>query len=149
MNDTPTPVSETASAAPLIKKHYHMFAIMVVYFDGKMERRKFLNTINASLHPFVSAFDLARIQQETQVRFHKEFDKTKKYKLIDLYVQSISYMGLMTPDQFEGGLKAAAEAELRAIEAANAPKVITDPKELQEVVDEALAEDAVASEKPQ
>lgn len=88
------------------KRHYHMFSIMVIYMETGKERRQFLNTVNPSEHPYVNTMDLARVQQQTQVRFQQTFDPHKKFKLLDLYVQSISYMGHMTDMEFDGGFAA-------------------------------------------
>ena len=93
-------------AQPAGKRHYHMFSIMVIYLEAGKERRQFLNTVNPSDHAYVNSMDLARVQQNTQFRFQSVFDKQKKFKLLDLYVQSISYMGHMTDEEFDGGFSA-------------------------------------------
>lgn len=90
-------------AQPASKRHYHMFSIMVIYQEQAKERRQFLNTVVPSEHPYVNTMDLARVQQQTQIRFQQTFDPQKKFKLLDLYVQSISYMGHMSDMEFDGG----------------------------------------------
>jgi hypothetical protein len=97
MNDEVQPVQ------PERKRHYHLFSVMVIYKDAGKERRQFLNTISPSEESYVNTMQLARVQQETQVRFQTVFDPTKKCQLLDLYVQSISYLGHMTRDEFDGG----------------------------------------------
>lgn len=93
------------------KNHYHLFSIMVIYMEGTKERRQFLNAINSSIHPYVSTMDLARAQREVQVRFQKTFDPAKRCVLKDLYVQSVSYLGHMTFDEFDSGFSKVVQPE--------------------------------------
>lgn len=113
-------------AQPAVKRHYHMFSIMVIYLEAGKERRQFLNTVNPSEHPYVNSMDLARVQQQTQYRFQQVFDQQKKFKLLDLYVQSISYMGHMTNEEFDGGFS--------ALTAPKAPEAPTEEPGEEEVV---------------
>ena len=118
-------MSEDTQAA--LKRHYHMFSIMVIYSEGGREKRQFMNSVSPSEQPYVNSMDLARVQQQTQVRFQQVFDPQKKAKLLDLYVQSISYMGHMTNAEFDGGFSS-------IVEKASAPAAPTPPEEEAEVV---------------
>lgn len=100
MNDTTQPGTDRP-------RHYHLFSTMVIYFQDGREKRKFLNSVSPGTDSFVTAMDIARVQHQVQVRFRKEFDPKATFKIADVYIQAISYLGQMTDAQFDAGFTAA------------------------------------------
>lgn len=57
----------------MLKKHYFLFAALVVYQKDKLERTKPLNILITSDEQVVTRPQLGRAQQQAQVRFISEF----------------------------------------------------------------------------
>ena len=82
------------------KKHYFLLAALVVYQRDKLERQKPLNILITSETQTVNRSQLGRAQQQAQVRFFTEFDRERKSEVVDVFVQSVSYLGEMTEQEF-------------------------------------------------
>lgn len=82
------------------KKHYFLLAALVVYQRDKLERQKPLNVLISSNTATVNRSLLGRAQQQAQVRFFTEFDREQKSEVVDVFVQSVSYLGEMTEKEF-------------------------------------------------
>lgn len=82
------------------KKHYFLLAALVVYQRDKLERQKPLNVLIPSDTATVNRSQLGRAQQQAQVRFFTEFDRERKSEVVDVFVQSVSYLGEMTEQEF-------------------------------------------------
>lgn len=67
--------------------------------DNK-EGSRSLNVLIASKNGYVARSDLERAQFQTQVRFMNEFDPEREYKITDVFIGSISYLGHMTEEEF-------------------------------------------------
>lgn len=85
-----------------MKKHYFLLAALVVYQRDKLERQKPLNVLITSDTATVNRSQLGRAQQQAQVRFFTEFDTERKSQVTDVFVQSVSYLGEMTEQEFHG-----------------------------------------------
>ena len=83
-----------------MKKHYFLLATLVVYQRDKLERQKPLNVLIPSDTASVNRSQLGRAQQQAQVRFFTEFDRERKSEVVDVFVQSVSYLGEMTDKEF-------------------------------------------------
>lgn len=83
-----------------MKKHYFLLATLVVYQRDKLERQKPLNVLIPSDTATVNRSQLGRAQQQAQVRFFTEFDRERKSEVVDVFVQSVSYLGEMTEKEF-------------------------------------------------
>ena len=83
-----------------MKKHYFLLAALVVYQRDKLERQKPLNVLIPSDTATVNRSQLGRAQQQAQVRFFTEFDRERKSEVVDVFVQSVSYLGEMTDKEF-------------------------------------------------
>ena len=83
-----------------MKKHYFLLAALVVYQRDKLERQKPLNVLIPSDTQTVNRSQLGRAQQQAQVRFFTEFDRERKSEVVDVFVQSVSYLGEMTEKEF-------------------------------------------------
>ena len=83
-----------------MKKHYFLLAALVVYQRDKLERQKPLNVLIPSDTATVNRSQLGRAQQQAQVRFFTEFDRERKSEVVDVFVQSVSYLGEMTEKEF-------------------------------------------------
>lgn len=98
-----------------MKKHYFLLAALVVYQRDKLERQKPLNVLIPSDTATVNRSQLGRAQQQAQVRFFTEFDRERKSEVVDVFVQSVSYLGEMTEKEFHAEFyvdpNAPAEAE--------------------------------------
>ena len=86
----------------MLKKHYFLFAALVVYQKDKLERTKPLNILITSDEQVVTRPQLGRAQQQAQVRFISEFDTEGKCQINDVFMQSISYLGHMDEKTFHG-----------------------------------------------
>ena len=83
-----------------MKKHYFLLAALVVYQRDKLERQKPLNVLITSDTQTVNRSQLGRAQQQAYVRFFTEFDREQKSEVVDVFVQSVSYLGEMTEQEF-------------------------------------------------
>lgn len=136
-----------------MKKHYFLLATLVVYQKDKLERNKPLNILVTSDEQFVTRSQLGRAQQQAQVRFFTEFDTERKSQVTDVFVQSVSYLGEMTEQEFHGEFYVDPNAE-----AAPAPETAEDaPAEanhddaeqsIAKVQKQHAAEDAASVEAP-
>ena len=86
----------------MLKKHYFLFAALVVYQKDKLERTKPLNILITSDEQIVTRPQLGRAQQQAQVRFISEFDPEGKCQITDVFMQSVSYLGHMDGKTFHG-----------------------------------------------
>lgn len=110
-----------------MEKHYFLLATLVVYQKDKLERNKPLNILVTSDEQFVTRTQLGRAQQQAQVRFFTEFDTERKSQVTDVFVQSVSYLGEMTEQEFHGEFYVDPNAEAPATEADNSdPRYGTD-----------------------
>jgi hypothetical protein len=85
-----------------VKKHYFLMAAVVVYQRESLERQKPLNVLMTSDTQTINRSQLGRAQQQAQVRFFTEFDKERKANVVDVFMQSVSYLGEMTEEEFHG-----------------------------------------------
>ncbi len=83
-----------------MKKHYFLMAAVVVYQRENLERHKMLNLLMTSDTQTINRSQLGRAQQQAQVRFFTEFDKERKSNVVDVFMQSVSYLGEMTEKEF-------------------------------------------------
>ena len=130
-----------------MKKHYFLLATLVVYQRDKLERQKPLNILIPSDSATVNRSQLGRAQQQAQVRFFTEFDRERKSEVVDVFVQSVSYLGEMTEKEFH--------AEFYTDP--NAPEAVEPAPEIGEPVEdagdavqssEAAAEETATAEAP-
>jgi len=68
---------------------------------GQMAQRG-LNTMIRTAEAFFTRGDLATAQDGLMRRFLEETDQSKAGKIVDVFILSISPMGLMTAQQFNG-----------------------------------------------
>lgn len=122
----------------MLKKHYFLFAALVVYQRDKLERTKPLNILITSDEQIVTRPQLGRAQQQAQVRFVTEFDPEGKATISDVFMQSVSYLGHMDEKTFHGEFyvepeERTAPAPAAANDAAAGMPADTDFAETQEV----------------
>lgn len=87
-------------------KHYWLVAGRVVTADSSgKEYEKGLNTLLATDH-CITRMDLAKAQQGLQLRFVKEAKQVPGRKIVDVYIQAVSFLGLMTEEIFHAGFSA-------------------------------------------
>ena len=86
----------------MLKKHYFLFAALVVYQRDKLERTKPLNILITSDEQIVTRPQLGRAQQQAQVRYFTEFDSEQKSNVVDVFIQGVSHLGEMTEAEFHG-----------------------------------------------
>lgn len=94
-----------------MKKHYFLFATQVVYQKHKLEYSRNYNVLINSENPFVTHDDLGHVQQMAQVRHFTEFDTHQRYRILDVFIQSVSHLGLMTEDEFKASFTPSNEPE--------------------------------------
>lgn len=130
-----------------MKKHYFLMAAVVIYQRESLERQKPLNVLLTSNTQTINRSQLGRAQQQAQVRFFTEFDKERKANVVDVFMQSVSYLGEMTDKEFH--------AEFYVDP--NAPTVEPEPETGEPVEDaddtdqtsEATAEEAAKADAPE
>lgn len=85
-----------------MKKHYYLVSALVVYQKDKLERTKPLNVLMPVNNNLFGRTELAIAQRQVHIRFIKEYDPEGKAEVLDIYNQSISYLGEMTEAEFHG-----------------------------------------------
>ena len=118
-----------------MKKHYFLMAAVVVYQRESLERQKPLNVLMTSDTQTINRSQLGRAQQQAQVRFFTEFDKERKANVVDVFMQSVSYLGEMTEKEFH------AEFYIDP----NAPKPVEPVPETSEPVEDQTAVEETAT----
>lgn len=83
-----------------MKHNYFLLSAMVIYQKDKLERSRNFNILLSSDKRIVTRAQLGRAQQQAQVRFFTEFDSDRKSEIMDVYIQSVSYLGEMTEAEF-------------------------------------------------
>lgn len=119
-----------------MKKHYFLLAALVVYQRDKLERQKPLNVLIASDTATVNRSQLGRAQQQAQVRFFTEFDHERKSEVVDVFVQSVSYLGEMTEKEFH----------VEFYTDPNAPEAVEPASETGEPVEDQMAAEGGAEQ---
>lgn len=129
----------------LNKKHYFLLATLVVYQKDKLERQKPLNILIPSATATVNRSQLGRAQQQAQVRFFTEFDRERKSEVVDVFVQSVSYLGEMTEKEFHAEFYSDPNATEQAEPASESGEPVEDEGDADQS-SEAAAEEAAAAE---
>lgn len=116
-----------------MKKHYFLFAALVIYQKDKLERNKPLNILITSDEQIVTRTQLGRAQQQAQVRFVTEFDPEGKAEIKDVFMQSVSYLGLMDEKTFHGEFYEEPAERTEALVAANDAETMPTDTDFAEV----------------
>lgn len=89
------------------EKHHWLIAGNVVAVAGKGQvGQKGLNTmVRTSTRHFTRA-DIAKGQEALMQRFLEETPKEQAGKIVDVFIISISHLGLMTQEEFDGPFSA-------------------------------------------
>jgi hypothetical protein len=88
-------------------KHYWLVAGNVVATGPKGQvGQKGLNTLITTTNGFFTREDLARAQDGLMQRFVAETKQEKGGKIVDVFILSVSRLGLMTQEEFEGSFAA-------------------------------------------
>lgn len=130
------------------KKHYFLLAALVVYQRDKLERQKPLNVLIPSDSATVNRSQLGRAQQQAQVRFFTEFDRERKSEVVDVFVQSVSYLGEMTEKEFHAEFYVDPDAPVQAEPAPETGDPVEDAGDADQS-SEATAEETAAAEAPE
>ena len=130
------------------KKHYFLLAALVVYQRDKLERQKPLNILIPSDTATVNRSQLGRAQQQAQVRFFTEFDRERKSEVVDVFVQSVSYLGEMTEKEFHAEFYVDPDAPVQAEPAPETGDPVEDAGDADQS-SEATAEETAAAEAPE
>ena len=130
------------------KKHYFLLAALVVYQRDKLERQKPLNVLISSNTATVNRSLLGRAQQQAQVRFFTEFDREQKSEVVDVFVQSVSYLGEMTEKEFHAEFYIDPNAPEQAEPAPETGEPVEDAGDAEQS-SEAAAEEAATAEAPE
>ena len=85
-----------------MKYTYLLFSTTVIYVRDKLERQRHLNVMIVSDTPYVTRQHLNQAQQQSQMRFMKEFDPKREAKIVDVFIGGISNLGQMTEQEFMG-----------------------------------------------
>ena len=84
--------------------HYWLVAGLVIATDKKGIRTKVgFNTLLTTAEGHVTRKDLAKAQETLSYRFLTETEQVKGREITDVYIQGISFLGLMTQEQFHAG----------------------------------------------
>lgn len=126
------------------KKHYFLLAALVVYQRDKLERQKPLNVLIPSDTATVNRGQLGRAQQQAQVRFFTEFDRERKSEVVDVFVQSVSYLGEMTDKEFHAEFYIDPNAPEQAEPAPETGEPVEDAGDAEQSSEAAAEEDATA-----
>lgn len=128
------------------KKHYFLLAALVVYQRDKLERQKPLNVLIPSDTATVNRGQLGRAQQQAQVRFFTEFDRERKSEVVDVFVQSVSYLGEMTDKEFHAEFYIDPDAPVQAEPAPETGEPVEDAGDAEQSSEAAAEGDAKAEE---
>ena len=130
------------------KKHYFLLAALVVYQRDKLERQKPLNVLIPSDSATVNRSQLGRAQQQAQVRFFTEFDRERKSEVVDVFVQSVSYLGEMTEKEFHAEFYVDPDAPVQAEPAPETGDPVEDAGDADQS-SEATAEETATADAPE
>ena len=130
------------------KKHYFLLAALVVYQRDKLERQKPLNVLIPSDTATVNRSQLGRAQQQAQVRFFTEFDRERKSEVVDVFVQSVSYLGEMTEKEFHAEFYVDPNAPVQAEPAPETGEPVEDAGDAEQS-SEATAEETATADAPE
>jgi hypothetical protein len=84
-------------------KHYWLVAGNVLAAGPKGQiGQKGLNTLVRTTQPFFAREDMAAAQDGLMRRFVSETPQEKGGKIVDVFLLSVSHLGEMTEEQFEG-----------------------------------------------
>lgn len=113
----------------MVKKHFFLASVMLVYRRDALERSKALNVLMVSDTKTVTSVQLGRVQQQAQVRYYTEVDTERKTEVVDVYFNSVSHLGEMTEPEFYGPTYVdpnapAAEPEISIAEAGEHTEVL-------------------------
>jgi hypothetical protein len=85
-------------------QHYWIAAAQVVVANAEgVERQKGYNALFTTKAKRITRKNLAKAQELVMQRFVAEAEQVPGWKIIDVYIQSISSLGLMTEAQFHVG----------------------------------------------
>lgn len=98
-----------------LPRHYWLGSCEVMFSDaeGNIGQRR-INTLLINDNQYVIQKDIGHIQQMTQVRLMKELSQeteVPQVKILDVYVQAISYLGKMTQGEFTAGYEELAKEQ--------------------------------------
>lgn len=93
------------------KKHHWLIAgnVMAAGPKGQVGQKGLNTMVTTSEHVFTRA-DLATAQEGLMQRFVKETPKERAGQIVDVFILSVNYLGLMTREEFDGPFAAAAPA---------------------------------------
>lgn len=131
-----------------MKKHYFLLAALVVYQRDKLERQKPLNVLIPSDTATVNRSQLGRAQQQAQVRFFTEFDRERKSEVVDVFIQSVSYLGEMTEKEFHAEFYIDPNAPQQAEPAPETGEPVEDAGDAEQS-SEAAAEETATADAPE
>ena len=131
-----------------MKKHYFLLAALVVYRRDNLERQKPLNILITSDTATVNRSQLGRAQQQAQVRFFTEFDRERKSEVVDVFVQSVSYLGEMTEKEFHAEFYVDPNAQQQAEPAPETGEPVEDAGDAEQS-SEAAAEETATADAPE
>lgn len=85
-------------------KHHWLAAGQVITADSKgVERQKGFNTLLLTEVHAITRSDLANTQKAMMYRFVNEAKQIKGANIVDVFVLSISHLGLMSKEEFNSG----------------------------------------------
>lgn len=131
-----------------MKKHYFLMAAVVIYHRESWERQKTLNVLLTSDTQTINRSQLGRAQQQAQVRFFTEFDKERKADVVDVFMQSVSYLGEMTDKEFHAEFYVDPNAPEPVEPAPETGEPVEDAGDAEQS-SEAAAEEAATAEAPE
>lgn len=86
---------------PTNVKSYFMAAVLAIYMKDEQQRQRNMNVLLQLAAPVVNKDGLAQIQRSAVARLNTE-NGVAVTDVKDVVIQSISFLGVMTPEDFEG-----------------------------------------------
>lgn len=84
------------------KKHYYLASTRVLFRKRVSEHERALNVLLILDNNYVRQHDMGHVQQSAQVRLFQLLgeNEIKDISVYDVFIESISYLGHMTKDEF-------------------------------------------------
>ncbi|RUX60181.1 hypothetical protein [Mesorhizobium sp. M7A.F.Ca.CA.002.12.1.1] len=93
-----------------LKSHFWLVAAQIVTVDDKSQEHRFsMNVLLNTKADAVARKDLAKAQEAALQRFAPTFEQLKGHTLKDVFLLSISNLGLQSQVQFHAGFSDAGE----------------------------------------
>lgn len=92
-------------------KHRWLVAGNVITASPKGAHQRALNVMVNTVGPAFSRNDLATAQDGLMRRFTTETEQQKGAKIVDVFILSVSHLGLQTQEEFDGSFAASKPAD--------------------------------------